>query len=166
MPKPLSSAAWDVSSTVTRIPALAKFIAMPPPMVPAPMTATDLMARSGVLDGTSGTFAAARVEKNTCRNALDSVVPINSANAARSTFRALVEGLEHRRLHGIDAFARSGIILGKRGDGAARKIKESLGIRELDRQVARFLQGQFPLYVVLGKADRRRQHIAFYHRVQ
>jgi hypothetical protein len=76
----LSSAAWVVSSTVTGIPALAKFIAIPPPMVPAPITATDLIARSGVPLGTSGILAAARIAKNACRKALDSGVLSNSTN--------------------------------------------------------------------------------------
>ena len=66
---------------------------MPPPMVPAPMTATDLMARSGVLGGTSGTLAAARVAKNACRNALDSVLFSNSTKAVRSTFEPSSNGL-------------------------------------------------------------------------
>ena len=34
-------------------------MAMPPPMVPAPITATDLTARCGVSDGTSGILDAA-----------------------------------------------------------------------------------------------------------
>ena len=36
------------------MPAFRKFIAMPPPMVPAPITATFLMSRIGVSSGTSG----------------------------------------------------------------------------------------------------------------
>ena len=141
-PEPLSSAAWAVSSTVTGTPALAKFMAMPPPMVPAPITATDRTGRVGVLEGTSGILAAARVAKKTCRNALDSVLFSSSTNAGRLDLHALLERLEHRRLDRIDAFARRGIILGERRDGAAREIEERLGVGEHDRDVARFLQGQ------------------------
>ena len=89
----MSSAAWDVSSTVTGTPMLAKFIAMPPPMVPAPITATDLTALCGVLDGTSGTLAAARVAKKTCLNAFDSVLFSSSTNAARSSSKPSSNGL-------------------------------------------------------------------------
>ena len=39
---------------VTGMPALAKFIAMPPPIVPAPITPTFLIAMVGVSSGTSG----------------------------------------------------------------------------------------------------------------
>ena len=85
VPNPLSSAAWVVSSTVTGMPALAKFIAIPPPMVPAPITATDLTARNGVLLGTSGILAAARMAKNACRRACDSGLFINSMNKDCST---------------------------------------------------------------------------------
>ena len=42
---PRSSASCVTSTTVTGMPALAKFIAMPPPMVPAPMTAAFLIVR-------------------------------------------------------------------------------------------------------------------------
>ena len=42
---------------------------MPPPMVPAPITATCLMSRSGVSLGTSGILLAARSPKNEWRRA-------------------------------------------------------------------------------------------------
>ena len=141
---------------MTGNPALAKFIAMPPPMVPAPMTATDLMARIGVLEGTSGTLAAARVAKKTCRNAFDSVLFTQFHECGPLQLHPLVEGLQHRRLHRIDAFAGSGIILGERGDGAAREIEESLGVGEFRRHVACFLQRQLVLDDALGEGDRRR----------
>ena len=51
------------STTVTGMPALAKFMAMPPPMVPQPRTPTRSILRSGVSAGTSGIFAASRSEK-------------------------------------------------------------------------------------------------------
>ena len=50
MPVPRSSASWLISTIVTGMPALRKFIEMPPPMVPAPITPTLLdVARLGVL---------------------------------------------------------------------------------------------------------------------
>ena len=48
---------------LTAMPTLAKFIAMPPPMVPAPMMPTDLTGIRGVSSGTSGTFWAWRSAK-------------------------------------------------------------------------------------------------------
>src|SRR5438876_819016 len=47
IPIPLSSASCFISRRVTGMPALRKFMAMPPPMVPAPMTATFLIERAG-----------------------------------------------------------------------------------------------------------------------
>ena len=69
---PFSSAAALTSSSVTGMPALRKFMAIPPPMVPAPMTPTEAMLRVGVLDGTSATFEAARSAKKMWRSAFDS----------------------------------------------------------------------------------------------
>ena len=60
---PLSSASCFISSIMTGMPALTKFIVMPPPMVPAPITAADLISRSGVSAGTSGILPAARSPK-------------------------------------------------------------------------------------------------------
>ena len=67
------------------MPALAKFIAMPPPIVPAPITAADLISRSGVSGGTSGIFDAARSPKKEWRSARDSGVCTSERNPARST---------------------------------------------------------------------------------
>src|SRR5438132_582731 len=44
---PLSSASCFTSSTRTGMPALAKHMAMPPPIVPAPITAAEWMGRAG-----------------------------------------------------------------------------------------------------------------------
>src|SRR5438105_6240530 len=82
---PLSSASCFTSSTRTGMPALAKHMAMPPPMVPAPITAAERIGRAGVSSGTSGTLEAARSAKNTWRRALDSGELINSMNSLRST---------------------------------------------------------------------------------
>ena len=66
------------------MPALAKFMAMPPPMVPAPITAADLMAFTGVSLGTSGILATSRSEKKTWIWALDWVDCMHWPNSSRS----------------------------------------------------------------------------------
>ena len=71
MASPLSSASAETSKTETGMPAFAKFIAMPPPIVPQPMTAADATGRAGVPFGTSGILPAARSAKNACRCAFD-----------------------------------------------------------------------------------------------
>jgi hypothetical protein len=48
---------------VTGMPALAKHIAMPPPIVPAPMTAPLAIGRGFVPSGIPGTLAASRSAK-------------------------------------------------------------------------------------------------------
>ena len=53
------------------MPALAKFMAIPPPIVPAPMTPTLPTARGLVSLGMSPTLAAARSAKKMCRWAAD-----------------------------------------------------------------------------------------------
>ncbi len=64
---PFSSAWASASSTVTGMPAMAKFMAMPPPMVPQPTTA----ARSTTLPGAPPPPLAADLSaKNTCESAL------------------------------------------------------------------------------------------------
>ncbi len=81
---PRSSAAAFISSSATGIPADRKFIAMPPPIVPAPTIATRPIARTGVASGTPDTRAAARSAKNACRSARDSGVARSSRNSLRS----------------------------------------------------------------------------------
>ena len=66
------------------MPALRKFIAMPPPMVPAPITATFLISRCGVSSGTSGILLAARSPKKAWRSALLSGVSISARKSSRS----------------------------------------------------------------------------------
>ena len=85
--KPRSSAACAVSTMVTGRPALRKFIAMPPPIVPAPITPTFLMASVGVSSAMSAIFQTCRSAKNTCRCAFDCCETSNSMKAARSRFR-------------------------------------------------------------------------------
>ena len=62
-PMPRLSASSLVSISVTGMPALAKDIAMPPPMVPAPSTATRSTLRGFVPSGTPAIFEASRSEK-------------------------------------------------------------------------------------------------------
>ncbi len=59
-------------------------MAMPPPMVPAPITAARSIFVTGVSFGTSGTFAASRSAKNMCTSARDSSEVTQSANSSRS----------------------------------------------------------------------------------
>jgi hypothetical protein len=81
---PRSSASCFVSRIVTGIPAFRKFIAMPPPMVPAPITATLSSLRLAVSSGTSGIFEAARSAKNAWRSACDSGPIRSSTKSSRS----------------------------------------------------------------------------------
>ena len=90
---PLSSASCLTSSTVTGMPALAKFMAMPPPMVPAPTTAAVRMGRVGVSSGTSGILEAARSAKKAWRSARDSGVCSSARKAARSQASPSSKGL-------------------------------------------------------------------------
>jgi len=53
------------STIVTGIPALRKFIEMPPPMVPAPITPTFLIGNTGVSSGRSAIFQTLRSAKKT-----------------------------------------------------------------------------------------------------
>jgi hypothetical protein len=53
----------------------------------------------------------------------------------------LVERLEHRRLDGVDNLDGRRVTLRQRRNRAARKIEESLGVRQHDRDVPRSLQG-------------------------
>ena len=75
-----------ISSTITGTPALRKFIAMPPPMVPAPMTPTFLMSRGLVSSGTSGILDAARSAINRWRSDTHSGVNIRFMKISRSAF--------------------------------------------------------------------------------
>src|SRR5216683_272167 len=101
MPRPRSSASCATSTTVTGIPALAKFMAMPPPMVPAPITAAFLISLAGVSGGTSGILAASRsAKKKSLRfrfrrvEELDEQFPL--------ALDALIERQADRRLDGLD----------------------------------------------------------------
>ena len=86
MPRPLSSASCFISRIFTGTPAFRKFIAMPPPIVPAPMMATLLMSRVAVSSGMPGILEAARSAKNAWRSALLSGVSISAEKASRSYF--------------------------------------------------------------------------------
>ena len=68
------------------MPALAKFMAMPPPMVPAPTIAAEAIARTGVSAGTSGTLLATRSAKKAWRKAFDSGDCTSCMNSSRSNF--------------------------------------------------------------------------------
>ena len=82
--RPFCSASSFTSSSETGIPALAKFMAMPPPIVPAPITAALRTGRVLVSSGTSGIFAAARSAKKAWRSARDSGETISCRKSSRS----------------------------------------------------------------------------------
>src|SRR5262249_339701 len=82
--RPRVSASGAASTTVTGMPALAKHMAMPPPMVPAPITAARLISRGSTSFETPGTLAASRSAKKMWRWALDCSSAISSVNVARS----------------------------------------------------------------------------------
>ena len=68
------------------MPACTKFMAMPPPIVPAPIMPTFLMSRSFVSAGTSSILAAWRSAKNRWRMAADWVPNISFMNCSRSNW--------------------------------------------------------------------------------
>ncbi len=92
IPRPLPSTSSFTSSNATCIPALAKFIAMPLPMVPAPITPTLLTSRSGVSFDSPRTLAASRSAKNMCRKAADCGLCMHSMNFSRSICRPSAKG--------------------------------------------------------------------------
>ena len=81
---PRSSASCFISSILTGMPAFKKFMEMPPPMVPAPMTATDAMLRLGVSSGTSAILEAALSAMKMWRRARDSGVIMRLVKISRS----------------------------------------------------------------------------------
>src|SRR5882762_7905483 len=89
---PLSSASCFISTTVTGMPALAKHMAMPPPIVPAPTTAALRISRTGVSSGTPGILVVWRSAKNMWRSAFDSVVLTRCAKRSRSNLRPSSKG--------------------------------------------------------------------------
>ena len=62
-----------------------KFIVMPPPMVPAPITPTLRISRRGVSPGKPSSLEAARSALKMCRNARDSGLCNSKLKASRST---------------------------------------------------------------------------------
>jgi|GEM_PF-6272956 len=70
---------------VTGMPTLAKFIAMPPPMVPAPSTPTLRIGRGATSAGTPGILVAARSAKNRWRSAPDSGEVRHASNSCASS---------------------------------------------------------------------------------
>ena len=83
---PRLSCSSPVSISVTGIPALANDIAMPPPMVPAPMMATRSTLRGLVPSGTPAILAASRSEKKAYRCAFDWSPDTSFRKPSRSFF--------------------------------------------------------------------------------
>ena len=93
MPSPRVSASREVSTIVTGMPALAKHIAMPPPMVPAPITVARAMSRGLVPAGMPGTLAASRSAKKICLCAFDWSPSLSLENSSRSRLNASSIGI-------------------------------------------------------------------------
>ena len=93
MASPRSSASSLISISVTGMPALAKLIAIPPPIVPPPIMPIERTSRGGVSLSRPSTFAASRSAKNTCRNAADCGSRIDSMKSSRSRFRPSANGV-------------------------------------------------------------------------
>ena len=74
------------------MPALAKFIAMPPPIVPAPMTAARSIFRAGVPGGTSGILVASRSAKKAWICPLDWGEAMHSWKSWRSRLSPSAKG--------------------------------------------------------------------------
>ncbi len=87
MDSPRASASSSISISVTGMPALAKLIAMPPPIVPPPMMPIDSIGLCGVSFGKPSILAAWRSAKNRWRSAADCVLCMHSINRLRSTSR-------------------------------------------------------------------------------
>jgi hypothetical protein len=83
---PRSSASADCSTTVTGMPALAKHMAMPPPMVPAPITTARFTGAGCVPSGMPGTRPASRSPKKMWRSATLCSPATSFWNCSRSTF--------------------------------------------------------------------------------
>ena len=140
---------------------------MPPPMVPAPITPTLRISRSGVPSGRSAILPAARSAANTWRRARDSGVAISDRNASRSSRSAFVERLAHRRgdrLHALHAAPGYGPASG--ADVVARELQEGLGLRILDLDVAQALERQLLGHDLLGQRHRGGDRVAVGHFVQ
>ena len=95
----------SVSITVTGMPALAKFMAMPPPMVPAPMTATRFDRARRRVGGHVGDLGASRSAKKAWRCACDWVAGHQLEEELALALQPLVEGQVDGGLDGVDAGA-------------------------------------------------------------
>jgi len=89
---PRSRASCPISRRVTGMPASMKFIAMPPPMVPAPMTPTLAIWRFCNPWGRPGRRAASRSAKKMWRSAADSGERTLSRNWRRSNSSPCAKG--------------------------------------------------------------------------
>ena len=159
------------SISVTGVPILAKFIAMPPPIVPAPMMATDLTGRTGVSGPISGIFAASRSAKKTWRSAFDCVPAMSSVAISRSFLMPSAKGKVAAASSASTIFtgaiwpARPGghglALLGEKGGVGAAELVGALadlaalcaagngdGLGELDRAVE-----QVALHDLVDQAD-------------
>ena len=161
---PRSSASCDVSTMVTGMPAERKFIEMPPPMVPAPITPTrwiGFVATSGPM---SAILAAARSAKNTCRCAFDWVEPSSAMNISRSFARPSSNGRSTAFLTERIAFSHASKPRNLRAF-ALRIASKIVGLAARRRQllvaVADLFQGRLVGDQPPGEGDRALPELAF-----
>ncbi len=140
---PRSSASCWVSNSTTGRPALMRLMAMPPPMVPAPMTPTLRMGRSGVSSGTSLNLRGRALGLKHVPQRRRLRRQHQRGKQFALAFETRLEGSFDRRRHRLDAGQRCGIGTCGRLHRIARKLKERLGVRHVQCDVADSFARQF-----------------------
>ena len=133
------SASAELSTSVTGMPALAKHMAMPPPMVPAPITAARLISR-----GFTSLGQVRRPSPPRARRRRDGAAPSigrptrSSTNSSRSRFSASSNGIDSAFAHGLQARHRRRVeparALGRWRDHIRRRLR--IGARRGELVVA------------------------------
>ncbi len=132
------------------MPALISAMAMPPPMVPAPITAALPIGRVGVSVGYVGNMRGSSLGlehmAQRCRLGREH----QRAEQFALALEARIEGLVHGRRNRLDAGQGSRVGTGRGFDGVARELKKRLGVRHGDLEIARAFEA-----APLGKQDAR-----------
>ncbi len=111
-------------------------MAIPPPIVPAPTTATRSIVRAFVPSARSGILAAARSAKNAWRSARDSGVCTSSRNCARSKASPSANGLLTAAATAFTHRSGAGRALRHGRDRIARELEKGFRVRIVDDDVA------------------------------
>jgi hypothetical protein len=130
------------------MPALAKLIAMPPPIVPAPMIPT---LRIGPED-------VAQRARLGCVHQRHETLALQA--------QRLVDRFADRHRHRFHALQRRRKILRRGTDRVARELQERFSLRVLHLEVAHALERQFVGHHLVGQRPRRRHRIAVDHVVE